>query len=71
MLLIMRASIARMRCRYFQTTATINQRRADPTHAEKRLVLNGSRGYFDAARDAAGASMAWYRSMRRIGSVRR
>ncbi len=33
-----------------QTTATINQRRADPTHAEIRWVLNGSRGYFDAAR---------------------
>ena len=33
-----------------QTTATINQRRLDPAFAEKRLVLNGSRGYFDAAR---------------------
>jgi hypothetical protein len=33
-----------------QTTATINQRRADPAHAEYRYVLNGSRGYFDAAR---------------------
>lgn len=33
-----------------QTTATINDRRPDPTHAEKRLVVNGSRGYFDAAR---------------------
>jgi hypothetical protein len=33
-----------------QTTATINQRRPDPLFAEKRLVINGSRGYFDAAR---------------------
>lgn len=33
-----------------QTTATINQRRANPNMAETRYVLNGSRGYFDAAR---------------------
>lgn len=33
-----------------QTTATINIRRADPNYAEKRLVINGSSGYFDAAR---------------------
>ena len=33
-----------------QTTATINDRRADPYHAEHRWVLNGSDGYFDAAR---------------------
>jgi hypothetical protein len=33
-----------------QTTATINQRRADPDIADYRLVVNGSRGYFDAAR---------------------
>lgn len=33
-----------------QTTATINDRRPDPAHAEKRLVVNGSQGYFDAAR---------------------
>jgi len=33
-----------------QTTATINQRRPDPLHAEHRWVLNGSRGYFDAGR---------------------
>ncbi len=33
-----------------QTTATINERRADPTHAEKRTVVNGSRGFYDAAR---------------------
>jgi hypothetical protein len=33
-----------------QTTATINQRRADPTLAEIRYVLNGSRGFYDAAR---------------------
>jgi hypothetical protein len=32
------------------TTATINQRRPDPRYAEQRWVLNGSRGYFDAAR---------------------
>jgi hypothetical protein len=33
-----------------QTTATINQRRAQTDLAEIRWVLNGSRGYFDAAR---------------------
>jgi hypothetical protein len=33
-----------------QTTATINQRRPDPSIADYRLVVNGSRGYFDAAR---------------------
>lgn len=33
-----------------QTTATINQRRPDPDFAEKRFVINGSSGYFDAAR---------------------
>ena len=33
-----------------QTTATINQRRPDPNIADYRLVLNASRGYFDAAR---------------------
>ncbi len=33
-----------------QTTATINRRRPDPTHAETRWVVNGSRGYFDATR---------------------
>lgn len=32
------------------TTATINQRRPDPQYAEKRLVVNGSRGYYDAGR---------------------
>jgi hypothetical protein len=32
------------------TTATINQRRANPDLAEIRWVLNGSRGYFDAGR---------------------
>jgi len=36
-----------------QTTATVNQRRANPDFADLRLVLNGSRGYFDAARIAA------------------
>lgn len=35
-----------------QTNDTINQRRPDPTLAEIRYVLNGSRGYFDAARVA-------------------
>jgi len=33
-----------------QTTATVNDRRADPNHAEIRWVLNGSDGYYDAAR---------------------
>ncbi|MCZ2078979.1 MAG: hypothetical protein HUU41_16265 [Bryobacteraceae bacterium] len=33
-----------------QTTATVNSRRADPRFAEIRRVINGSRGYFDAAR---------------------
>ena len=33
-----------------QTTATINARRPNPNLAEIRDVLNGSRGYFDAAR---------------------
>ncbi|MCW5966760.1 MAG: hypothetical protein KIT83_22160, partial [Bryobacterales bacterium] len=33
-----------------QTTATWNLRRADPTTAEVRRVLNGSRGYYDAGR---------------------
>ena len=32
------------------TTATINQRRPIPNYAEIRIVLNGSRGYYDAAR---------------------
>jgi len=35
-----------------QTTATLNDRRPDPTHAEYREVINGSRGYYDAARIA-------------------
>lgn len=33
-----------------QTTATMNQRRPDQSIADYRFVLNGSRGYFDAAR---------------------
>jgi hypothetical protein len=33
-----------------QVTATINDRRPDPGNAETRWVLNGSRGYYDAAR---------------------
>jgi hypothetical protein len=32
------------------TTATINDRRADPAIADLRWVLNGSRGYYDAGR---------------------
>lgn len=35
-----------------QTSATLNVRRPDPRYAEIRWVLNGSRGYFDAARIA-------------------
>ncbi|MBI4874842.1 MAG: hypothetical protein HY822_09450 [Acidobacteria bacterium] len=35
-----------------QTTATLNQRRPDQRYADVRWVLNGSRGYFDAARAA-------------------
>ena len=33
-----------------QITATVNQRRPDKTVADYRLVLNGSRGFYDAAR---------------------
>jgi len=33
-----------------QTTATVNLRRPDPNFADIRLVINGSRGYFDAGR---------------------
>ncbi len=33
-----------------QITATVNQRRPDKTIADYRLVLNGSRGYYDAGR---------------------
>jgi hypothetical protein len=33
-----------------QTTATINDRRPDPNYADIRRVLNGSQGYYDAAR---------------------
>ncbi len=32
------------------TTETVNERRPDPDFFEKRLVLNGARAYFDAAR---------------------
>jgi hypothetical protein len=32
------------------TTATVNQRRADPDYADIRVIVNGSRGYFDAGR---------------------
>ncbi len=33
-----------------QTTRTVNRRRPDPRFYDNRLVLNGSRGYFDAAK---------------------
>ena len=33
-----------------QTTRTVNQRRPDPRYFDNRLVLNGSRAYFDAAK---------------------
>ncbi len=33
-----------------QTTETVNQRRLNPEIADYRLVVNGARGYFDAAR---------------------
>ncbi len=32
------------------TLATVNDRRPDPTISEERRILNGSRGYYDAAR---------------------
>jgi hypothetical protein len=35
-----------------QTTATLNERRPNTEYADIRWVLNGSRGYFDAARAA-------------------
>lgn len=38
-----------------QTSATLNQRRPDPTHAEIRWVTNGSRGYYDAFRASLSA----------------
>ncbi len=33
-----------------QTTRTVNNRRIDPRFFDNRLVVNGSRGYFDAAK---------------------
>ena len=33
-----------------QTTLTVNQRRPDPRFFDNRFILNGSRGYFDAAK---------------------
>jgi len=33
-----------------QTTATVNERRPDPRFFDNRYILNGSRGYFDAAK---------------------
>jgi hypothetical protein len=33
-----------------QTTATVNERRANPDYADIRVVVNASRGYYDAAR---------------------
>lgn len=38
-----------------QTTATINQRRPDESIADYRRVVNGSRGYYDAARVSLAA----------------
>jgi hypothetical protein len=35
---------------YDMVTATVNERRRDPNFAERRRVINGSRGYYDAAR---------------------
>ncbi len=35
-----------------QTTRTVNQRRPDPRFFDNRLVVNGSRGYFDAGKVA-------------------
>ncbi len=43
-----------------QTTATINDRRPNPDYAEIRWVLNGSRGYYDAAR-ASLVLRPWHR----------
>ncbi len=51
-----------------QTTATINQRRPDARYFDFRRVMNGSRGYFDAARASVvltnwrglGAEAAWW-----------
>ena len=37
-----------------QTTSTVNQRRPDPRFFDNRLVLNGSRGYFDAGKVVLG-----------------
>lgn len=37
-----------------QTTATWNLRRPDPTVAEIRTIVNGSRGFYDAARASLG-----------------
>ena len=42
-----------------QTTATINQRRPDQRYADIRWVLNGSRGYYDAAR-ASFVTRNWH-----------
>ncbi len=42
-----------------QTTATVNLRRDNPDFAEIRRVLNGSRGFFDAAR-ASVVARAWH-----------
>ncbi len=61
-----------------QTTATINLRRADQRIADYRWVLNGSRGYFDAARVSAvlprwrGLSMEttyWFSKAMDLGSA--
>jgi len=61
-----------------QTTATINDRRADQSIADYRWVLNGSRGYYDAARVSAvlprwrGVSMEaayWFSKAMDLGSA--
>jgi hypothetical protein len=41
-----------------QTTATINQRRPDASIADYRRVVNGSQGYYDAARVSLSAPRA-------------
>ena len=42
-----------------QTTATVNERRPNPDYADIRLVVNGSRGYYDAGR-ASLITQRWH-----------
>jgi hypothetical protein len=42
-----------------QTTATINERRPNQNYADMRVVVNGSRGYYDAGRVAI-VTERWY-----------